>query len=265
MENLLRRVLHPNGRVSRHPGGAANEYADAPPPALVTLHVWGVPWHHVPTAVGHMALDPRAVRSAPGVLFSKSLGTADGGTFAPSDTDPRHWGLLVCWERPEHAARFEHSRTARAWHAVADETLRVELTPLSSRGTWAGRAPFGSPAGARPEGPVASITRARIRPSMLRRFHAAVPSVAADLTRQEGLLLALGVGEAPVALQGTFSIWASDEELRTFAHRGAPHRGAITATTELGWYSEELFARFAVQRVDGTYRGRPVALPGVRG
>ncbi|MGH3928140.1 MAG: hypothetical protein ACRDTT_35640, partial [Pseudonocardiaceae bacterium] len=61
--------------------------------------------------------------------------------------------------------------------------------------------------------------------------------------------------EAPIGLQGTFSVWASCADLTTFAYRGAAHRDVIRRTAEVGWYSEELFARFAVLRTTGTIDG----------
>ena len=234
-----------------------------PSPALVTLHVWGVPGRRVPAAVLRMGLDRRPVRRAPGLRFAKLLGTADGGTFGARDADPRHWALLACWDRAEDARRFESGRTVRAWSALADETLRVSMRPLASRGTWSGRTPFGEPEPRRVDGPVAALTRARIKPTLWRTFWRAVPPVSADLDARPGLLLALGIGEAPVGLQGTFSLWSGTDALRDFAHRGAAHQAAVAATTTLGWYAEELFARFAVEDVTGAYRGANPAPAGL--
>jgi hypothetical protein len=145
---------------------------------------------------------------------------------------------------------------ARRWDVASDERLRVALRPIASRGRWAGRAPFGDPAPRRVDGPVAALTRARIRPSRAREFWRSVPPVSADLHRTPGLRLAVGVGEAPIGLQGTFSVWDGSDALGAFAHRGAAHREAVRRTAELGWYAEELFARFSVLELDGTYRGR---------
>ncbi len=66
-------------------------------PAVVSLHIWGVPTRHVPTAVTHMARHRRPVRAIPGVRFAKLLGTGNGRTFTPLDADAHHWGVLVCW------------------------------------------------------------------------------------------------------------------------------------------------------------------------
>jgi hypothetical protein len=229
-------------------------------PALVTLHLWGVPTRAVPAAFARMGLDRRPVRTTPGLRFAKLLGTGDGRTFTLRDADPRHWGLLATWDSPAAADDFEGSRTVRAWDRLAEERLRVVMRPLSSRGTWAGQHPFGDPTAEqqneRYDGPVAAITRARIDPRKALVFWRSVPPVSADLHRSPGLRLAVGVGEAPVGLQGTFSLWTSGAALTDFAHRRAPHVEAIRATAELGWYTEELFARLAVLDVDGTFAGR---------
>jgi hypothetical protein len=230
-------------------------------PALVSLHVWGVPSHQIGTAVLRMGLDRRAARRASGVRFAKMLGTADGRGFGVRDADPHHWGLLTTWDDPAAAEAFEQSRTVRAWDAISTERLLLHLRPISSRGSWSGRAPFGDPTPSRPAGAVAALTRARIRPRLWHRFWSSVPPVAVDLDSRSGaggLLLSLGIGEAPVGLQGTFSLWSSASALQDFAHRGAAHAAAIRATDELDWYSEELFARFAVESATGTYRGRDV-------
>jgi hypothetical protein len=104
---------------------------------------------------------------------------------------------------------------------------------------------------------VASLTRARIRTSELWAFARSIPPVVADLERAEGLQLRLGIGDAPVGLQGTFSVWRSASDVTAFAYRGAAHAEVIRTTQRRGWYAEELFARFAVLSTEGTYRGSP--------
>jgi quinol monooxygenase YgiN len=226
-----------------------------PIPAVVTLHVWGVPRRAVPRAVLRMAIDRSRVRALEGLRFAKLLGTGDGRTFTVRDADPRHWGLLATWESAAAADAFELSPVATAWDCVANERLRVRMRPLASRGRWSGRTPFGDPTPKRYEGAVASITRARIRPSKAVTFWRAVKPVSADLQRAEGLRFAFGIGEAPIGLQGTFSVWDSGAALREFAHRRSPHIAAIQQTARHRWYAEELFARFAVLEIDGCYHG----------
>ena len=231
-------------------------------PALVTLHLWGVPTRAVAAAFVAMGRDRRPLSAAPGLRFAKLLGTGSGETFAPRDADLHHWGVLATWDSVAAATAFEDSPIVRRWDARADERLRLALRPLTSKGRWAGRTPFGDPTPTKVDGPVAALTRARIRPRMWRTFWASVPPVTAALDDSAGVLLRVGIGEAPVGLQGTFSVWASSAALRDFAHRRVEHQAVIARTRELGWYSEELFARFAVLEADGAYAGTRYDLRG---
>jgi hypothetical protein len=227
-----------------------------PVPALVTLHLWRVPTSAVLAAVARMALDRRRVRRTPGVRFAKLLGTGDGRTFTARDADVHRWGLLATWADAEAATRFAQSRLVRSWADDAEEALRLDLVPVASRGRWSGREPFGDPAPRRQEGPVAALTRARLRPTRAATFWRAVPPVSADLHTHSGLRAAVGIGEAPLGLQGTFSLWADADALRGFAHRSPAHLDAVRRTAEVGWYAEELFARFDVVGSEGTLDGR---------
>lgn len=222
-------------------------------PPLVTLHVWRV--RSPARALLRMATDRGRVRRVPGLRFAKLLGTGDGRTFTVRDADPTRWALLATWADPSYAVLFEQSAVARGWAGIAEETWRCELRPLVSTGRWSGRQPFGEPAPERYDGPVAAITRARLTASKASRFWAAVPPVSADLRRQPGLRVAIGIGEAPVGLQGTFSLWESPTALRDFAHRGAAHQAVVARTATEHWYAEELFARFAVLSSTGTLFG----------
>jgi hypothetical protein len=247
--------------------------ADAP--GAVRLTVWGVPGRRVPAAVARIGVDwtrlrgvPRlpdvpGLHGVPGLRFAKLLGTGDGRTFTLRDADPRHWALLTTWDDAAAADRFAAGTTHRRWAALAEEQLDVALRPIASRGRWSRREPFGVPEPARYDGPVASITRARLRLRHAPGFWRAVPPVSAALGGIPGLVLALGIGEAPIGLQGTFSLWTSSAALAEFAYRGAAHAEVIRRTPEENWYAEELFARFAVEAVEGTFAGRPVTLPGL--
>ena len=231
-------------------------------PPLVTLTLWGVGAAGVAPAVLRMALDRRHLRGVPGLRFAKLLGTGDGRTFTVRDADPLHWGLLAVWEEPSAADAFAAGPTHRAWERFARERLELALRPVSSRGSWSGRQPFGDPVPQRVDGPVAALTRARIRARSTRSFWRAVPPVSQDLHAVPGLRLAVGIGEAPIGLQGTFSLWEGSAALVEFAHRRAAHTEVVGRTAREGWYAEELFARFAVDAVRGSFAGRPVVLPG---
>ncbi len=224
---------------------------------VVALHVWGT--RHPARAVATLALTRPQIRRLPGCTFAKLLGTGNGTTFLPREADLHHWAAATCWSTPQHLADFESSRPYAAWSDIAYETAALVLRPLRSRGLWSGREPFApTDAGPMGDGPLAVLTRARIRPAQWHRFWSAVPPVAAEVG-SSGALLAFGIGEAPVGFQGTFSLWPDEKSLREFAYRQPAHRDAIRRTDETGWYAEELFARFAVESAAGTYRGQALA------
>ncbi|MCZ3385591.1 MAG: hypothetical protein LH630_01150 [Actinomycetia bacterium] len=232
----------------------------APTPALVTMHIWTVPTSGIVPAVARLSVDRFRLRGYPGLTFAKLMGTGSGKTFAPQDADPRRWALLTCWDTQDAATTFEYSRVIRGWDTAASERLRITMRPLASMGRWSKRQPFGSTAPTKPDagGPIAAITRARIRPSQLPAFWRAVPDVATELSQTDGLIWSKGIGEAPIGLQGTFSIWRDVPALRRFAYESPAHQKAITRTRETRWFSEELFARFHVLAVDGTIDGAPL-------
>jgi heme-degrading monooxygenase HmoA len=224
----------------------------------IELTIWGVAWRHVPSALTRIAMDRRAIHRMPGLRFAKLLGTASGQTFAMRDADPHHWAMLTVWNDPLDAAEFRAGPVYAAWRRIANEQLTVSLMAMASRGRWSGIEPFAVPGlSAGPViGPVAAITRARLRPSRMLSFWRAVPPIAASLRLSPGLLLALSMGESPIGLSGTFSMWSSQDAMSQFAHRSPAHASAIRRTRPERWYAEELFARFAVRSAHGSYQER---------
>ncbi|OLB66674.1 MAG: monooxygenase [Actinobacteria bacterium 13_2_20CM_2_72_6] len=209
---------------------------------IVTLQVWRVPPAKVPAALWWMAVEPRRLRRTPGVRFAKLLGTARGSRFGPTRADPTRWAALTVAEAPPAFPR---------WDRIAVAGCRLDLRPLHSRGTWAGRAPF-EPTGPGPaSGPVLALTRARLRPRKALTFWRGIRPVADAVAGAPGLLAAFGVGEAPLGWQGTISVWRDAPDLVRFAYRHPEHRRAIARTATANWYAEELFARFAVLDVHG--------------
>ena len=221
----------------------------------------------------HMGLDRRRLQRTEGLTFWKLLGTGDGTTFRLRDADLRRWGLLAVWASGDDLDRFERtSPVARGWRRIAHERWRADLRPIRSRGTWGRQEPFAAPAhegamgsaggllgrpgpvGGRP-GPVAAITRARLRLGRGRVFRRAVPPVALDAARAPGLRLSVAIGEAPLGLLGTFSVWQDQTALEAFAYRGDAHRQVVRRTPSERWYAEELFARFEVLGAEGTVGG----------
>jgi hypothetical protein len=205
----------------------------------VTLHVWRVPRRAVGPALLRMAV---ARRRRPGVSFAKFLGTGTGTSFGPGDADLTRYAAVVVSDRPVELPGWD--RLATAW-------ARLDLEPLTSRGSWSGRTPFGAPSGGRSDGPVLALTRARLRPAKALTFWRAIPPVARELAAAPGLLARFGIGEAPIGWQGTVSVWRDAADLTRFAYRQPEHRAVIARTPTDGWYAEELFARFAVRGISG--------------
>ena len=199
-----------------------------------------------------MAVDRTRSRKFTGISFSKLLGTGTGATFTPSDADLMQWGMVVVIDKTQ-LHEFDQSSIVKAWRKRSTSEFRAVMAPISSQGQWSKREPF-SPTNAavNPDSQIAAITRARIKWSHNVRFWKAVPPVVSDLHSAPGLIAAIGIGEAPIGLQGTFSIWESSKAIRDFAYKGQAHQQAIRQTTEIGWYSEELFARFEILETRGS-------------
>jgi transposase len=216
----------------------------------------------VPVALTRMATDRLRLRRQPGLLFRKLLGTGDGRTFDVRDADLLRWGLLTVWATRDAAAEFgRRGGPLRRWRRSATEHWWATLAPLRTTGSWSGRQPFGSAtAGHDADAAIVALTRARLRWSTAPRFWRAVPEINAELASSKGLLLRMGIGEAPVGLQGTLSLWRNADAMRAFAYAAPPHRTVIRRSRDERWYAEELFARFAVTAHGGTILGRdPIA------
>jgi heme-degrading monooxygenase HmoA len=75
------------------------------------------------------------------------------------------------------------------------------------------------------------------------------------MTKADGYLHSIGIGEAPFFRQATLSIWASMEKMKAFAYGSKEHADVIRKTRKEDWYSEELFARFKVISSSGKLNG----------
>lgn len=200
-----------------------------------------------------MAIDRTLLRRGKGVSFAKMLGCGKGETFTPRDADPNRWGCLVVIPERELPA-LDSSPTIRAWRKRSLSEFRLVLDPIAATGMWSKKKPFTVRTPNEPTeyaGQVVAITRARIKASQTLRFFNSVPPVTTSLHQSPGLIAAIGIGEAPIGLQGTFSLWESAQAIKDFAYKGAAHQKAIAQTSEFNWYAEELFARFAVREVRG--------------
>jgi hypothetical protein len=216
---------------------------------ITVVYFWQIKKVYLPFAILFMATHKFALKRLPGVSFVKLLGTGKGESFTPKDADPYRWGVLVTIGKDD-LDKLDQSKVIRGWQRIVKKEYRVVLKPISVHGLWSGKQPF-EVEKFDWSGKIAAITRARIvwRKNLV--FWRAVPPVTISLHQSPGLINAIGIGEAPIGLQGTFSLWESAAHLREFAYKGQAHTQAIKATEENKWYSEELFSRFAVMQERG--------------
>ncbi len=205
------------------------------------LYIFTLKRRSIPFAFIQMAIGRRVARNISGVSFAKLMGTGTGRTFTPSDADLKQWAILFV---ADDLNAVEESQFLATWKRRAVKSDLYLLNPISSHGKWSGREPFAISGEGHSGGPVVAITRARLKWSQAIRFWRSIPPVVTDLHHSPGLIFSIGIGEAPLGLQGTFSLWESAEALRDFAYKNAPHRAVIEDTKRFDWYSEELFARF---------------------
>lgn len=224
---------------------------------IAALTLVGYPWRNTYAALAGMGLNRLLLRRAPGLRFWKLLGSARGLAFGP--WNPRRYGLFSVWDSAAALDAFERaSPVMAAYRRRADELWSVRLRPISWHGAWGGVNPFAgaAPAATAVGGPLAVLTRATIRPGRVRAFRAAARRVNAELAQRPGLLAAIGLGEAPLLSQATFSLWDSPGAIRGFAYQGPEHIEALRRKAADAWYAEELFARLQPIAACGTWDGR---------
>ncbi len=193
------------------------------------------------------------LRGVTGLVFSKVMGSGFEGGFGLRPSGSRQ--ALFCLFADEAAAdKFLASPIAHSYSSRSREFCVAKLRAYSCKGTWAGQAIEVS-ASAPASGPIATLTRASIKPLSARRFWRMQPASEVSLNQASGCLLATGVGEAPYFRQATFSLWTGADAMNAYARTGA-HLAAIQAANAGGFFSESMFARFVPLGLNGSWRGQ---------
>ncbi|HEY4197131.1 MAG TPA: DUF3291 domain-containing protein [Mucilaginibacter sp.] len=209
----------------------------------------------VPFALLAMAVHRLPMWLQKGCTFWKLLGSGRNGTF-DLHPDWQQWGLLAVWDDQETFDYFnDNSFISKWWGKLSKEKWTLLCEPLQSHGKWDGKEPFGKPDIKNYKGAVAVLTRATIRLNKLKGFWSNVDSVAKTMADAPGYIMSVGIGEAPVYRQATFSVWNSFDDVKAFAYAAREHAEVIKKTRDESWYSEELFARFRPVASFGTLNG----------
>jgi len=199
---------------------------------------------------------PAALRGVPGLRFAKVLGSGHEGGFGLRPSATRR-GLFCVFEGRSQAAAFlDDSALLDDYRRHAREFFSALLRPYASRGSWDGMSLTAS-APAPTSGPVAALTRASIRPLRAAAFWRMAPAAQRDVEHAAGCRLGVGLGEAPLLRQATFSLWDSAAHMDAYARRGA-HLEAIRASRAGNHFSESMFVRFVPERLGGCWKGQPL-------
>ncbi len=203
-------------------------------------------------------------KEVPGLTMAKVMGSGHGGGFSlrPSAT---HQGLICTFTHLDLAQKFLDSTWVQAYQERARELWRGILSVQSARGHWDKQAWLSTSAEAlagqsEPKGPVAVLTRASIVPTKAMAFWRYAPAAQAGLSQSQGCLLSMGLGEAPLVRQCTFSLWQDMAAMLQYAQQGA-HQVASAAAYKHQFFSESLFVRMQVLQMSGVWQGQAFDLP----
>lgn len=246
------------GAVRSMPSGAPHT-AEAPASDEVVLLLLAdiVPaWR--PWGWWRIARGAQSWRGIPGLRLAKVLGSGYEGGFGLRPSASRQ-GVFLCFARSADAERFlATSPAVRAYRERSGDFCVITLRAWSARGNWGGQTltpSIEAPPLASPAAPVAALTRASIRPGRASAFWRMAPATQSAIEGAPGCLLAVGLGEAPLLRQATFSIWASVAAMDAYARSGA-HLAAIREAHRLGCFSESMFVRFVPVSMQGRWKGR---------
>lgn len=191
----------------------------------------------------------------PGIGFWKLCGSGTGEGFTPLP-NTAVYAILASW--PDEAtarAQLKNAAIFQRYRDHADENWTVILETSTARGNWSGKKPF-FPTGTPPKGPLAALTRATIKPRIALQFWGRVPDISHMIGTDKNVAFKIGIGELPLLHQVTFSIWPNTDTMAAFARENGPHAAAIRAVRDGNWFSEELYARFAILGDTGTWGGK---------
>lgn len=218
---------------------------------MVTVTFIRFPRKKVLYALAQMQLAHKALSKIEGAKMYKLMGSGAGNGFSIWP-DWQVFSLLIHWDDEQKSKNFfQNNQYFQSYTGKANKHFTIYLTPTRTKGTWDGLNPFEQELKAHDNGRIAVLTRATIKKRFIPYFWSKVPKASRLVPEMKGHIFSKGVGELPLFLQATISVWESKEDMYNYAYKHDDHIQMIRKTKELGWYSEEMFTEFNVLKIDG--------------
>lgn len=216
----------------------------------VVFSFFRYPNRHAPGAFTLMGFQRLVAgnRLPAGMIRLMGCGSRDGFSIVP---DFSRYCLMSALADPTQQARVRGSRLYRWVAGPSIEQLHFTLRPATGHGTWDGEAVFAYSGERVGERPFAVLTHAQVTRLHAREFWRSVPRIRQDLRDSPGCAYHIGFGEHPFLTLATLSVWQDLQAMRTFAYRQTSHHRTSKSARGEHWLSESLFARFAIERIDG--------------
>lgn len=202
-------------------------------------------------ALGRMGRPLLLKTSIEGLTFWKALGSGSGNGFSIWP-DFSTFGLLTVFDTEAQAQKFIASEIISEYTENSEQFSHVLMHSIKAHGKWSKQEPFISGTKYDETKPIAVITRATIKPKLAYQFWKHVPSVSKSMDGHKGLIFSKGIGEWPILMQATFSLWDTGNAMMAYAYQNKKHADMVKKTRELDWYSEELFSRFHPFEIQGS-------------
>lgn len=178
--------------------------------------------------------------------FFKMMGTGSGNGFGIVPDFSTYVWLVTA----ESLKDFTTTAPVPAFLNRLNSIRIFEMMPTKSHGLWNARNPFQALESTEHADDfpwISVITRGSIKRSLWWKFWKYVPKVSRQISSKA--LYTVGMGELPIVEQATFSVWASEDDMKSWAYQNAIHRQVISLTRKLNWYDEEMFTRFCCREV----------------
>jgi hypothetical protein len=194
-------------------------------------------------------------KNVAGLTFYKMVGSGGGNGFSILP-NLNVYGVICAWEN-EAAANdfFEKNASFQAFLAKSHQYYTIFAETATAHGLWENKSPFVVTTELDNTRLVAVLTRATIKLRYLPYFWKFVPRTSRSIYEQTGRLFSIGIGEVPIVQQATFSLWENPKKMMDYAYKSKYHSEVVQKTRALGWYKEELFARFHPYKSSGAWDG----------